>query len=223
LLRLELSASSGSAAGFHSDDGERWFAPLTTMQKAILWFAILILAMLCREASARGSLILGHEASGTINEREALRNEHLYEQVVAECSHNPTRFDHLHPILGELLTDRTSFEYWLNRWQANPTRFEHWHPRFWRIIDGEALEGGPPVLPPLIPSAGQGGAPPAGLGPPLPPEPPGPPGPVAPVGVVPEPGSFLLLVVAVALILAARGCRFTTTQRSGRASGASVS
>ena len=114
-------------------------------------------------------------------------------------SHDPAQFDHLHPILGDMLTEQSSFEYWLNRWQAHPARFEHWHPRFWRIIDGEALEGGPPVIPPLIPPAGQGGDPPVAPGPlsPL--------GLASPAAAVPEPDSFRLLLVAVALIVFVRG------------------
>ena len=136
ILRLELDASSGSTVRFHPADGERWLAPLTTMRKAMSWFSILVLGMLCRDVSARGSLILGHEASSPAPERQALRNERLYEKMVDQRSHNPTRFDRLHPILGDVLTDRSSFEYWLDRWQAHPARFEHWHPLFWRILDG---------------------------------------------------------------------------------------
>ena len=180
-------------------------APLTTMRKAMSWFSILVLGLLCRDVSARGSLILGHEASSPAHERQALRNERLYEKMVDERSHNPTRFDRLHPILGDVLTDRSSFEYWLNRWQAHPARFEHWHPLFWRILDGEALHGGPPVISPLIPAVLPGGDSPAPPGPIGPPEPPGPPGPPGPVAVVPEPGSLRLVLVALGLILVARG------------------
>ena len=73
-------------------------------------------------------MIVGHESTSLASEREALRNEHLYEQMVDVRSHDPTQFDDLHPILGDLLTEQASFEYWLNRWQAHPARFEHWHP-----------------------------------------------------------------------------------------------
>jgi len=172
------------------------------MNKVTCWCWILVLSAFCREVQARGSLILGHETTSLASEREALRNEHLYEQMVDVRSHDPTQFDHLHPILGDLLTEQSSFEYWLNRWQAHPARFEHWHPRFWRIIDGEALEGGPPVIPPLIPPAGQGGDPPVAPGPlsPL-----GQPGLASPAAAVPEPDSFRLLLVAVALIVFVRG------------------
>jgi hypothetical protein len=132
---------------------------------------------------------------------------HLYEQVVAERSENPHRFDRLHPILGELLTDRASFEYWLNRWQAHPARFEHYHPWFWRVIDGESRSGGPPVtlppVPPMISPAGESGNPPIGPGP-LPPEPPPPPRPPAAPVPVPEPGSLLVLLEAIGLVLLAR-------------------
>ncbi|MGD0045305.1 MAG: PEP-CTERM sorting domain-containing protein, partial [Isosphaeraceae bacterium] len=164
------------------------------------------LSAFCREVQARGSLILGHETTSLASEREALRNEHLYEQMVDVRSHDPTQFDHFHPILGDLLTEQSSFEYWLNRWQAHPARFEHWHPRFWRIIDGEALEGGPPVIPLLIPPAGQGGDPPVAPGPlsPL-----GQPGLASPAAAVPEPDSFRLLLVALGLILVVRvGSRY---------------
>ncbi|HMF37144.1 MAG TPA: PEP-CTERM sorting domain-containing protein, partial [Isosphaeraceae bacterium] len=83
--------------------------------------------------------------------------------------------------------------------QAHPARFEHWHPRFWRIIDGEALEGGPPIIDPLISHAGQGGDPPVA------PDPPSPPGLAGPAAAVPEPESFRLLLVALGLILVVRG------------------
>jgi hypothetical protein len=107
------------------------------MRKAISCCWILVLGLVCRDVSARGSLILGHQETPLAREREALRDERLYEQMVAARSHNPARFDHLHPILGEMFTEPSSFKYWLNRWQAHPARFEHWHPLFWRIIDGE--------------------------------------------------------------------------------------
>jgi hypothetical protein len=176
------------------------------MNKVTYWCWILVLSAFCREVQARGSIILGHETTSLASEREALRNEHLYEQMVDVRSHDPAQFDHLHPILGDMLTEQSSFEYWLNRWQAHPARFEHWHPRFWRIIDGEALEGGPPVIPLLIPPAGQGGDPPVAHDPQ---SPPGPPGLAGPAAVVPEPESFRLLLVALGLILVVRvGSRY---------------
>ena len=101
-----------------------------------------------------------------------------------------------------MLTERPAFEYWLDRWQAHPARFEHWHPRFWRIIDGEALEGGPPIISQAIPPAGQGENPPAGSGSP---GPAGTPGVTSPAGVVPEPESLRLLLVALGLLVAVRG------------------
>lgn len=177
--------------------------------KLICWCWVLVLGAFCREVQGRGSLIIGHEKTYLVSEREALRNEHLYEQMVDIRSHDPTQFDHLHPILGDLLTERSSFEYWLNRWQANPERFEHWHPRFWRIIDGEALEGGLPVIPPLIPPACQGGNPEVTPGPLSPPSP------GASAAVVPEPESFRLLLVGCGLILVVRGGLMYSRTASG--------
>jgi hypothetical protein len=175
-----------------------------TMRKVICWFWILVVGVCCGALPARGSLILDHANSSLTLGREEMRNERLYEQIVAQRSENPTRFDHLHPILGNLLTKQSSFEYWLNRWQAAPARFEHWHPMFWRIIAGESLAGGPPVtpppIPPLIPPSDEGGNPPVGPGPPTP-APPAPPAAVT----VPEPGTCLLLLEALGLILLARG------------------
>ena len=43
---------------------------------------ILVLSSSCREVQARGRLPLGHETSLQNSEREALSNEHLYEQIV---------------------------------------------------------------------------------------------------------------------------------------------
>ena len=211
---VEPNAGPGSTAQSKPIRWERWSAPMTMLRKVILCCWIFVVCILCREVPARGSLILGHERSTLVQEREELRNERLYEAMVVARDHDPTRFDERHPILGELLTDHASFEYWLNRWQAHPARFEHWHPLFWRIIDGEWLESEPPIIPPLIPPAGQKGDLPVGPGPPVPPSPPGPPrpvappgppGPVAPPAVVPEPDPLLLLVVALGLILVVRG------------------
>ena len=159
--------------------------------------------------------MLGHEDSSPLARREVLRNERLYDRMVDLRSANPTRFDRLHPILGGMLTKGSSFEYWHNRWQANPARFEHWHPLFWRIIDGESLAGGPPgnppspisplspFIPPVIPPAGQDGNPP--VSPNTPTAPPTPPTPPAPPASVPEPGTSLLVIEALGLILLARG------------------
>jgi len=174
----------------------------TMTNKMTYWCWILVLSAFCREVQARGSIIPGHETTSLASEREALHNERLYEEMVDLRSHDPTQFDHLHPILGDLLTEQSSFEYWLNRWEAHPARFEHWHPWFWRIIDGEALEGGPPVITPLVPPAGQGGEPPAAPGP-L--SPTGQPGLASTATAVPEPGSLHLLLVALGLFLAVRG------------------
>lgn len=183
------------------------------MRIVIAWLLMITLLGSCREAFAWGSLIPGREHSPHAAQREALRNERLYERVVADRLQNPVRFDRLHPILGDLLTNRSTFEYWYNRWQAAPARFEHWHPYFWRIIAGEALAGGPPVVlppvvlppaPPLIPPAGQEGNPPVISGP-LPPAPPNPPVQPPSVAAVPEPGSFVLVVEALALAVLARG------------------
>jgi len=146
-----------------------------------------------------------HETASLTSEREALRNEHLYEQMVDLRSHDPTRFDQINPIVGDLLTERSSFEYWLNRWEAHPARFEHWHPRFWRIIDGEALEGGPPIIDPLISTTGREGDPPVAHDPPSPSGQPGQPALAHPAVVVPEPDSFRMVLVAVALIVFVRG------------------
>ncbi len=171
-------------------------------KKVTYWCWILVLSAFCREVQVRGSMIVGHETTSLASEREALRNEHLYEQMVDVRSHDPMQFDHLHPILGDLLTEQSSFDYWLNRWEAHPARFEHWHPRFWRIIDGEALEGGPPIIDPLISHAGQGGDLPVAHNPlsPL-----GQPSLAGPAAIVPEPDTFRLLLVAVGLILVVRG------------------
>ncbi len=175
--------------------------PLMFMNKVTCWCCILALGSFCGEVQARGSIDVGHETISLTSEREALRNERLYEQIVDLRSHDPAQFDQGHLILGDMLTEQSSFECWLNRWEADPARFEHWHPRFWRIIDGEALEGGPPVITPLVPPAGHGGEPPVAPGPP---SPSGPSSPAGPASVVPEPESFRLFLVAFGLILVVR-------------------
>ncbi|MGC8643314.1 MAG: PEP-CTERM sorting domain-containing protein [Isosphaeraceae bacterium] len=131
--------------------------------------------------------------------------------MVAQRSENPARFDRLHLVLGDMLSNRSSFEYWYNRWQADPARFEHWHPLFWRIIDGESIAGGSPInpspispsIPPLIPPAGQGDISPVTPSTPSGPPPP----PPSPLATVPEPGTVLLVLEGLGLILLARrGC-----------------
>ena len=122
-----------------------------------------------------------------------------------------------------MLTEKSAFEYWLNRWEGHPARFEYWHPWFWRIIDGEALEGGPPIAPHFTPTPisppGRGSEPPIHVNPsppydpPVhhdppshhnPPSPPGHPGVVTPASV-PEPESYRLLLLSAGLILVLRG------------------
>jgi hypothetical protein len=151
-----------------------------------------------------GSIILGHKASAQALEREAARDLQVYRHLLTERSHDPERFDRRQPLLGQVLSDPSSFEYWLNRWQANPARFEHWHPRFWRVLHGEALASVPVAPPPpLNPPAGQN------PDPPTPPNPVGPGGDPSPPGSVPEPGSCILLVTGLGIFLVVqRGYRF---------------
>jgi hypothetical protein len=192
---------------------ERWPAPSTIMRTSTCLLGLLVLGICSPEVPAHGSLIMGHGSSSIRSAREIERNERLYEKVVEQRSVDPARFDRLHPILGELLTDRSVFDYWLNRWQAHPARFERYHPWFWRVIDGESHLGGPQgnPVPLLVPPAGESGNPPSGPGrfPPEPPPPPSlpptPPPPTAPPVSVPEPGSFLLILEAVGLVLLGRG------------------
>ena len=81
------------------------------MNKVTYWCWILVLSTCCRDVQARGSMILGQGTISLASEREILRNEHLYEQTVDMRSHDPTEFDHLHLILGNMLTEQSSFEY----------------------------------------------------------------------------------------------------------------
>ena len=172
---------------------------MTTINKITYWCSILALCAMCREVQARGSLSVADDVALLTSKKQALRNEKLYEQEVEIRAHNPAKFDHLHPVLGELLTQESSFEYWLHRWEANPARFEKWHPRFWRIIDGEALEGGPSGFP--ISQPGQIGNPALK---PVSPESGGSPG-TNSSGAVPEPASLRLLLIALGLIVLVRG------------------
>ncbi len=184
---------------------------MTTTRKAILSFSILALGLLGRDAFAGGILVRHHDESLSATEREDLRNERLYEHVVELRAHDPEEFDRQHPVLGEFVSQRPSFEYWVNRWEADPAQFEHWHPRFWRIIDGGALEGGPPVSPPLVFPAVPVGEPRRDVDHSVSPHSPNPPGkpnstiPVNPAPAVPEPSSLQLLLMTVELALAVRG------------------
>jgi hypothetical protein len=95
-----------------------------------------------------------------------------------------------------LLTDRSFFLYWLNRWQSSPARFEYYHPCLWRTLDGGWHLGGPP---PLVPPQGQNLNPPPPTTTPLPDPVPDPgQGPIP--SAVPEPGSWLLLLSGLALV-----------------------
>ncbi len=171
------------------------------MNKLTCWCWILVFSLTCLEVQARGSMNVGHEKTPLASEQELLRNEQLYEQMVDVRARDATRFDRLHPILGDLLTEQSSFEFWLHRWEAHPARFERWHPQLWRILQGEALEGGPPVIAPVVPPAGQGGNPPAAY---QPLSPIGKPGLADPPVAVPEPDSCRLLLLAIGLILVVR-------------------
>jgi hypothetical protein len=176
------------------------------MRPAIYWSCILSLGVIGQDVSARASSILGHEASSFDRERESLRNERLYESLVAERSHNPAQFDRAHWVLGEMFTKPGSFEYWFNRWQTDTARFEHWHHRFWRIIDGEAMHLDRFHLTPLISPGGPVG----NSSPPITFTPdslntPNPPATSTITSAVPEPTSLCLFLVSFGLLALARG------------------
>lgn len=149
-----------------------------------------------------GSIQLGHSYSARALERLEARDLKLYLEAVADRSANPSAFDLRHPVLGQALSRRGSFEYWYNRWQAAPARFEHWHPRFWHYLHGGALAM-PPFSPltPLKPPASQSPEPPSSL--PGPTDAGGPP----PHIVTPEPSSLLLLAVSLGILLLVQGGR----------------
>ncbi|WP_148595473.1 hypothetical protein [Aquisphaera giovannonii] len=138
-----------------------------------------------------GSMSARHaHASGgaALFERLERQNVGVYERMVQMRDAHPSAFDTAHPFYASILTDRGSFEYWLNRWQSHHLRFEHFHPLAWKVIAGEAYMGGPPspgapgmppTTSPSLPPAGQGLDPTGGT-PPIPPLPPG--GPTIPSG-----------------------------------------
>ena len=128
----------------------RWSSFMTILRKVIFGFSILALGSLGRDAAAGSLSLLGHDKPPFVPEREELRNQRLYEHVVVLRARTPEEFDRQHLILGEFVSERPFFEYWVDRWEAHPVTFEHWNPWFWRIIDGGMLEGGPPVIPPLV-------------------------------------------------------------------------
>jgi hypothetical protein len=187
--------------GLLLNQGERWRPPSMRMFKTCSFRMIAFLGVIWTVVPAQAELIL-HDAkhSSLANEKQALRDVKLYLKLVAQRSENPAAFDHRRPFYGKLITDRSFFESWLDRWQSHPARFEHWHPCLSRFLDGGARSRGsdePP--PPLIP--------PADLKPDFPPEPPPPP-PAPPDGphptpftVVPEPGSFFVFLAGLGFSL----------------------
>jgi hypothetical protein len=187
----------GQNTGLRVNRRERWYAPSTPMFRPCIFRVMVFLAAVWIAVPAQGGLISREPRESSLaRENQALRDERLYEHLLAQRSLNPAAFDHHHPFYGQLLTDRPFFEYWFDRWQAHPARFEHWYPRFWHILDGEALCGGPRVFPsPFIPPAGQGPN-----SPPLPPSPPEGPLP-PPSAVVPEPSSLFLFLAGLGILL----------------------
>ena len=155
----------------------------------IALFATIFLAVPMR---ADCSSILRHQVASLARQKEESEHVRLYEQMAAVRANDHAAFDRLHPFFGPVLTNRASFEYWLWRWHVAPARFEHWHPLFWKILDGEALAGGPPV-PPVVPPTVPDIKPVPPLPPPPDPLPPPEPGPL-PNPSVPEPGSAFLML-----------------------------
>ena len=140
--------------GLLLNQGERWRAPSMTMFKTCSFKVIAFLGVIWTVGPARAELIL-HEVRGSslANEKQAVRDVKLYMKLVAQRTLNPTAFDHRRPFYGKLITDRSFFESWVNRWQSHPARFAHWHPCLSRFLDGgvrsrEADEPPPPLIPP---------------------------------------------------------------------------
>src|SRR4051812_18060301 len=167
--RLVAGFTSSPSRSLESRGG-RWLASSKPMRSPTLYGVMIVAAIgLHGVAAEGGSIVLGHKYSARALERLEAHDLKFYLQMLARRSHDPSGFDHRHPLVGDALSKPGSFEYWFDRWQADPARFEHWHPRFWHLLHGEAL-GSVPVAPPppLMPPAEQS---------PDPPTPPGPGGP----------------------------------------------
>jgi hypothetical protein len=97
-----------------------------------------------------GSVQIHHSES----EIEAA-NIALYEREVGLRDEHPARFDHKHPLLGQLLSNQAVYEHLLQKFESHPKRFEHYHPFLWRVLDGDWLYHEkhpfePPISPPPV-------------------------------------------------------------------------
>ena len=129
--------------GLLLNHGERWRAPSTTMFKTCSFRVFAFLAVVWTVVPAQADLILhAGKGSSLANEKQASRDVKLYLKLVSQRSLNPAAFDHRRPFYGKLITDRSFFESWYDRWQSHPARFEHWHPCLSRFLDGGcSIEG----------------------------------------------------------------------------------
>ena len=180
--------------GLLLNHGERWRAPSSTMFKTCSFRMVAFLGVVWTVVPAQAELIL-HDAkhSSLANEKQASRDVKLYLKLEAQRLDNPKAFDLRRPLYGKLITDRSFFDSWVNRWQSHPARFEHWHPCLSRFLDGglrSRVPDEPP--PPLIPPTPLEPNPPPPPPPPPPPEPPNP---------VPEPNSFVVFLAGLGFIL----------------------
>ncbi len=125
----------------------------------------------------------------------------LYERDVHSRDLDITRFDHKHPLIGQVLGSQQFYEQELHDWKSHPGLFDHKHPGLSRVLEGDMLyhEKHPfdsPSLTGVPPSCHTGN--PGGTVPTLP----GQPGGAHPdsgidTASVPEPASGVLAVAAL--------------------------
>jgi MYXO-CTERM domain-containing protein len=63
----------------------------------------------------------------------------LYERDVHTRDLDITRFDHKHPLIGQVLGNQQFFEQELHDWKSHPGLFDREHPGLARVLEGEML------------------------------------------------------------------------------------
>jgi hypothetical protein len=154
------------------------------------------------------------EGPGSPILRDANMEKQLYEAVVAWRDRNPVRFDHHHPTVGHLITDRQFFDYAMYLYHLDTARFVHYHHHLIPFLRGMAMVLMTPHSPGTAP---QTIAPTVPVGPPAAesitntPMPPTPPESLS----VPEPASLVTLALGIGLL----GAGVWARRRAGQAVG----
>jgi hypothetical protein len=109
---------------------------------------VAVLVALCTSLEA-GSIHFTHSKA----QLDAAADVRIYERVERMRELAPTKFDHIHPLAGRMLSNERVYEKLLRQWEDHPARFELAHPCLWHVLHGKMLyRRDHPLFPAVVPS-----------------------------------------------------------------------